>query len=327
MDLAGRPLRVLCEEVGVMADALLHRLLADGAGRSARVDGVLLWACRLRGERFDGPAAELATQALARRCEDGTWPRQYVGEGISGALALARGLGFEHWAPAREIVLRCLTTCVRPEYVGVAESGQPVEAGTRCLGEWGQLLGACVPLLEADPERELRIAAARAVASILNCHYLPGVGLLMEVVDRNGFPFDDHRGSFAHSGAALGAIRTVIEEAGRGSEGKLLHLAAEYLRHHIEAAWGEGIAEACVNGEWSEERLPHTQLAALSALAVLVGYRAGAWEIEWFGRVYACLAVAGEAEPVARLGGLAASAASLAGLVERGGRAPGWLRA
>ena len=324
MELAGRPLQALCEELGAAADALLHRLLAAGAGRSAREDGVLLWACRLRGERFGGAAAELAAQVFARRCADGTWPAQYAGAGISGALALARGLGSAHGVLAREIVLRCLATCMRRDYVGVADSGQPVAAGTRCLGEWAQLLAACGPLLAVSSERELRIAAARAVASILNCHHLPGAGLLVEVVDCNGFPFGDHRGSFAHSGAALDALRAVIEEAGRGSEGKLLQLGAEYLRQHIEAAWDEGIAEACVDEEWSEERPPPTQAAALSALAALVGYRAGAWEIEWFGRIYARFAAASEAEPVARLGGLVASAESLAGLVEREGRAPGW---
>ena len=50
---------------------------------------------------------------------------------------------------------------------------------------------------------------------------------------------------------------------------------------------------------------------ALSALAARVGYRAGAWEIEWFGRIYARCAAAGEAEPGARLGGLAASGSSM----------------
>ena len=324
MELAGRPLGALCEELGVAADALLHRLLAAGVGRSAREDGVLLWACRLRGRRFDGAAAALVAQVLGRRCEDGTWPIQYAGAGISGALALALGLGAAHGVLAREVVLRCLDVCSRSDYIGVADSGQPIVAGTRCLGEWTQLLAACGPLLAVGPERELRIAAARAVASILNCHYLPGAGLLVEVVDRNGFPFGDHRGLFAHSGAALDALRVVIGEAGRGSESKLLQLAAEYLQQHIEAAWDEGVAEAYVDEEWSEKRPPSTQIAALSALAALVSYRAEAWEIEWFGRVYAHFAIADdEAEPIACLSGLVAGAESLAGLVEREGRASG----
>ena len=324
MELAGRPLVMLCEELGVAADVLLHRSLAAGAGRSAREDGILLWACRLRGRRFDGAAVELVAQVLARRCEDGTWPMQYAGAGISGALALARGLGSAHGALAREVVLRCLNMCSRPDYIGVADSGQPVVAGTRCLGEWSQLLAACGPLLAASPDRELRIAAARAVASILNCHYLPSAGLLVEVVDRNGFPFGDHRGLFAHSGAALDALRAVIGEAGRSGESKLLQLAAEYLQQHIEAAWDEGVAEAYVDEDWSEKRPQSTQAAALSALAALVSYRAEAWEIEWFGRVYARFAITDdEVEPVACLSGLVASAESLAGLVEREGYASG----
>lgn len=328
MELAGRPLGALHQELGAAAEGVLDGLLAAGYGRVAHEDGWLLWACRQRGDRYAPAAEQLAAQMVARRAGDGSWPRAYIGAGAGGALALAGGLGPEYGALAREVALQSLVDCDRADYIGVAESGQPVAPGARCLGEWAQILVACGELLRAGAERELQIAAARAVAAIVNYHYHPDLGLLVEVVSGDFFRFDDHRATFVHSGAALKALAALVDEAGRGGEEKLLTLAGDYLRQHLAVAWDPitgGIREVLVGGAWSGEKTKAVQAEALIALAALVGYRGGDWEVEWFGRVYAYLTAGAGVAPLVQLRYLVHCAASLDDLIKRAGHPAEWL--
>ena len=328
MELAGRPLGVLHKELSEAAEGVLDGLLAAGYGRVVEEDGWLLWACRQRGGRYAAAAEQLAAQIVARQVEDGSWPRDYFGAGVCGALALAGGLGKEYGALAREVALKSLADCDRADYVGVVESGQSAAPGARCLGEWAQILVACGELLRAGAERELKIAAARAVAAILNYHYHPDLGLLVEVVSGDFFRFDDQRGTLVHSGAALKALAALVNEAGRGGEEKLLTLAGDYLRQHLDGAWDPvtgGIREALVEGVWNGEKTGAIQAEALIALAALVGYRGGDWEVEWFGRVYDYLTAGAGVAPMVQLRYLVLCAASLDGLIKRDGRPAAWL--
>ena len=54
--------------------------------------------------------------------------------------------------------------------------------GARCLDDWAQVLSVCTRLLHDHADRELQIAAARAVAAILNYHYHPDLGGLLFAV-------------------------------------------------------------------------------------------------------------------------------------------------
>ena len=150
------------------------------------------------------------------------------------------------------------------------------------------MLSACTRLLHARADRALQIAAARAVAAILNYHYHPDLGLLLFAVRRNFFRFDDPWGTCVSSAAALAALTAMLDEAGRRGETHFRALVGRYLRQHIEAAWartGGGIRSACCAGVWSAEKPGAVQAAALGALATLHRYQGGDWEAEWLARV------------------------------------------
>ena len=160
--------------------------------------------------------------------------------------------------------------------------------GARCLDDWAQVLGVCTRLLHVRADRELQIAAARAVAAILNYHYHPDLGGVLFAVRGDFFRFDEYWGTCVYSEAALAALTAMLDEASRRGETHLRALAGRYLRQHVEAAWDPiegGIRREYSVDVWSAEKPGNVQAAAVGALATLHRYQGGDWEAEWLGRV------------------------------------------
>ena len=270
----------MAERIAEAAVKAVEALLAGGTGASALRDGQLLWSL---AHLWDQPRyrmlAEQVAEGSERTEEDGA------------ALALAEGLAAcGYWERARTLVLQNLARCDAADCVGDSPGGQPMPKGARCLDDWAQVLSVCTRLLHTRADHELQIAAARAVAAILNYHYHPDLGLLLFVVRHDFFRFDDHWGICVHSEAALAALTAVLDEAGRRGETHLIALAGRYLRQHVEAAWdpGEGgVRSMCSAGVWSVEKLGAIQTAAIGALATLHRYQSGDWEAAWLDRVRA----------------------------------------
>ena len=267
----------MAERIAEVAAKSVEALLTGGTGASALRDGQLLWVlAHLQDQSRYRMLAEQVAEGSERREDDGT--------AVRGAFALAEGLAAcGYWERARTLVLQSLARCDAADYVGESPA-----KGTRCLDEWAQVLSACTRLLHDRADRELQIAAARAVAAILNYHYHPDLGLLLFAIRRDFFHFDDHWGTYVHSEAALAALTAVLDEAGCRGETSLGALAGRYLRQHLEAAWDPvagGIRSACNAGVWSAEKPGAVQAEAIGALATLHRYQGGDWEVEWLDRV------------------------------------------
>jgi hypothetical protein len=245
-----------------------------------------------------------------------------------GLGAYGAAIGEEGYCElARAVALRGLERCDGTDYVGTSGGGEQAPAGARCLGDWAQILRLCNQLLARQPDRQLQIAAARAVASILNYHCDRESFLLHEVVDRDFFPAGGSWNRYVHSGAALAALTGLLDEAARCREERLLHLVARYLRAHLEAAWDveEGGVRGARAEEWSLAKPVEVQEEALVALAALVEYRGAEWEVEWFGRIHGHVAGIAKSDPLARLRRLVRCEGSLSRLVGRAGRPADWL--
>ena len=263
--------------IAAAAAKSVEALLVGGTGASALRDGQLLWSlAHLR----DQPRYRMLAEQVAEGSERSEW----VEDAVRGSLALAEGLAAcGYWERARTLVLQSLARCDAADC-----GGESTPKGARCLDEWAQVLSVGTRLLHVRADRELQIAAARAVAAILNYHYHPDLGLLLFVVRRDFFRFDDHWGTCVYSEAALAALTALLDEAGRRGETRFIALAGRYLRQHVEAAWDPaagGIRSAYRAGVWSAEKPNSVQAAAVGALATLHGYWGGDWEAAWLDRV------------------------------------------
>lgn len=272
----------MTEQIAAAAAQSVKALLASSAGASVRRDGQLLWSL---AHLWDQPRY----RTLAEQVAEGRERRVADSAAVCDVLSLAEGLAAcGYWERARTLVLHSLARCDAADYSGESPRGQPMPQGARGLGEWAQVLSACTRLLHARADRALQIAAARAVAAILNYHYHPDLGLLLFAVRRDFFRFDDGWGTCVYSEAALAALTALLDEAGRRGEPPLCAVAGRYLRQHIAAAWDPGtggIRSAYRAGVWSAEKPGAVQAAAAGALATLCRYQEGAWEAEWLERV------------------------------------------
>lgn len=272
----------MAEQIAAAAAQSVKALLAGGAGASALRDGQLLWSlAHLR----DQPRYRM----LAEQVAEGSERRAYDQAAVRGVLSLAEGLAAcGYWERARTLVLHSLARCDSADYMGASPEGQPMPPRARTLDEWAQVLSAGTRLLHTRADRALQIAAARAVAAILNYHYHPDLGLLLFAVRRDFFRFDDGWGTCVYSEAALAALTAMLDEAGRRGETPLCAVVGRYLRQHVEAAWDPvagGIRSAYRAGVWSAEKPGAVQAAAVGALATLCRYQGGTWEAEWLERV------------------------------------------
>ena len=121
---------------------------------------------------------------LAEQVAEDSRSGECDGAAVCDSLALAEGLAvYGYWERARTLVLQSLARCDAADYVG-----ESMPRGTRCLNDWAQVLSVCTRLLYTRADRELQIAAARAVAAILNYHYHPDSGLLLFAVRRDFLP-------------------------------------------------------------------------------------------------------------------------------------------
>lgn len=272
----------MTEQIVAAAAQSVKALLAGSAGANVRRDGQLLWSL---AHLWDQPRYRM----LAEQVAEGRERRVVDSAAVCDVLALAEGLAAcGYWERARTLVLHSLARCDAADYSGESPQGQPMPQGARGLGEWAQVLSACTRLLHARADRALQIAAARAVAAILNYHYHPDLGLLLFAVRRDFFRFDDGWGTCVYSEAALAALTALLDEAGRRSETPLCGVAGRYLRQHVVAAWDPGaggIRNAYRTGVWSAEKPGAVQAAAVGALATLCRYQKGTWEAEWLERV------------------------------------------
>ena len=264
----------IAEAAAKSVEALLR---LERSRKSALRDGQLLWSL---AHLQDQPRYRMLAEQVAEGCGSD----ECSGAGVRGSLALAEGLAAcGYWARARTLALQSLARCDAADYVG-----ESTPKGARCLGDWAQVLSAGTRLLHTRADRELHIAAARAVAAILNYHYHPDLGLLLFAVRRDFFRFDDHWGTCVHSAAALAALTAMLDEAGRRGETRLIALTGRYLRQHVEAAWDPvagGIRSAYRVGVWSAEKPGAIQAAAVGALATLHRYQGGDWEAVWLEQV------------------------------------------
>ena len=267
------------ERIAEAAAKSVEALLADDAGTSALRDGQLLWSL---SHLWDQPRYRRLAEQVAEGCERDE-------ASVRGSLALAGGLAAcGYWEQARTLVLQSLARCDSSDYVGESPEGQPMPKGARCLDDWAQVLSVCTRLLHVRADRELQIAAARAVAAILNYHYHPDLGGLLFAIRGDFFHFDEYWGTCVYSEAALAALTAMLDEAGRRGETHLCALAGRYLRQHVEAAWEPtegGIRREYSVGVWSAEKSGVVQAAAVGALATLHRYQGGDWEAEWLERV------------------------------------------
>ena len=186
----------------------------------------------------------------------------------------------------------------------------------------------CIHLLRQRADREVQIAAARAVAAMLNYHYQPDLGLMVELTSRDFFLYDDERASYVHGKGALAALGGLMAEAERGKEEKLITLVGRYLRQHLETAWDPvdgGLRDEFVDGTWAVVKSVEVQGEALVALAALVACRGGDWEMEWFGRVYEYWLKCERSVSPVGLCQTVDCVVWLAGLLERDGRSVDWL--
>lgn len=272
----------MTEPIAEAAAQSVKVLLAGGTGASALRDGQLLWSL---SHLWDQPRYRM----LAEQVAEGSERRVHDRAAVRGSLALAEGLAAcGYWDRARTLVLHGLARCDAADYSGESPRGQPMPQGARSLDEWAQVLSACTRLLHTRADRALQIAAARAVAAILNYHYHPDLGLLLFAVRRDFFRFDDGWGTCVYSEAALAALTAILDEAGRRGETSLGVVAGRYLRQHLEAAWDPvagGIRSAYRAGVWSAEKPGTVQAAAVGALATSRRYQEGAREAAWLERV------------------------------------------
>ena len=269
----------MTERIAEAAAKSVEALLADGTGVSALRDGQLLWSL---SHLWDQPRY----RRLAEQVAEGSERDEAA---VRGSLVLAEGLAAcGYWEQARTLVLGSLARCDAADYVGESPEGQPMPKGARCLDDWAQVLSVCTRLLHVRDDRELQIAAARAVAAILNYHYHPDLGGVLFAVRGDFFHFDEYWGTCVYSEAALAALTAILDEAGRRGETYLRALAGRYLRQHVEAAWDPiegGIRREYSVGVWSAEKPGAVQAAAVGALATLHRYQGGDWEAEWLERV------------------------------------------
>ena len=267
----------MTERIAEAAAKSVEALLTSGA--SALRDGQLLWSL---SHLWDQPRYRRLAEEVAEGSE-------CDGAAVRGSLALAEGLvACGYWERARMLVLQSLARCDAADYIGESPEGQPMPKGARCLNDWAQVLSACTHLLHSRDDRELQIAAARAVAAILNYHYHPDLGGVLFAVRGDFFHFDDPWGTCVYSASALAALTAMLDEAGRRGETHLSALAGRYLRQHVEAAWNPatgGIRSVYCAGVWSAEKPGAVQAAAVGALATLHRYQGGDWEAEWLERV------------------------------------------
>ena len=267
------------ERIAEVAAKSVEALLADDAGTSAFRDGQLLWSL---SHLWDQPRYRRLAEQVAEgsECDEAA---------VRGSLVLAEGLAAcGYWERARTLVLQSLARCDAADYVGESPEGQPMPKGARCLDDWAQVLSVCTRLLHVRADRELQIAAARAVAAILNYHYLPDLGGLLFAVRGDFFRFDEYWGTCVYSEASLAALTALLDEAARRGETHLSALTGRYLRQHVEAAWNPatgGIRREYSLGVWSDERPGAVQAAAVCALATLHRYQGGDWEAAWLERV------------------------------------------
>ncbi|HIG52729.1 MAG TPA: hypothetical protein EYQ18_01845 [Candidatus Handelsmanbacteria bacterium] len=317
--------------------------MKDDKGGDVRRDGQLLAALAgwspLRGPNPQAVVLEqLAEQSVAVSLPNGNEQSEYFGVGIGGILYLAAGLASfagqgenrrgVYWQRARELVLYSLDRSDKSGYIGQTQRGITTTDGARCLGDWAQILSVCIHLLRQRADREVHIAAARAVAAMLNYHYQPDLGLMVELTSREFFLYDDERASYVHGRGALAALGGLMAEAERGKEEKLITLVGRYLRQHLEVAWDPvdgGLRDEYVDGTWAAGKSAEVQGEALVALAVLVSCRGGDWEMEWFGRVYEYWLKCERLESPLGLCQTVDCVVWLAGLLERDGRSVDWL--
>ena len=332
LQLAGKPLATLRRELAAEVVELTTLLSAGEYGEDAHRDGqrlaLMADSVILTGQDTHVDAAErLAMHIAATDFAEGIPQGGYLGIGVQGILFLAGGLAVQsqctgsgeslHWQRAREFALRSLALADRPDYIGTRQRGNPTTDGARCLGDWAQILTVCTCLLRQRDDRQLKIAAARAVAAIINCHYHPDIGLLLELTSREFYPFADDRATYVHSGAALAGLVGLLVEAQRGSEEKLLKLSGRYLRQHLEAAWDPvdgGLRDEYKRGRWSAAKSAEVQALALQALSVLLACECGGWQVEWFNRVYMHRVYCERSESLGRLHAALGCAANLAAM-------------
>ncbi len=267
------------ERIAEVAAKSVEALLAGGTGTSALRDGQLLWSL---SHLWDQPRYRRLVEQVAES-------REHDEAAVRDSLALAEGLAAcGYWERARTLVLQSLARCDAADYIGESPEGQPMPKGARCLDDWAQVLSVCTRLLHVRAHRELQIAAARAVAAILNYHYHPDLGGVLFAVRGDFFRFDEYWGTCVYSEAALAALTALLDEAGRRRETHLSALAGRYLHQHVEAAWDPtegGIRREYSGDVWSAEKPGNVQAAAVGALATLHRYQGGDWEAEWLERV------------------------------------------
>ncbi len=269
----------MTERIIEAAAKSVETLLADGTGTSALRDGQLLWSL---SHLWDQPRYRGLAEQVAEN-------REHDEAAVRDSFALAEGLAAcGYWERARTLVLQSLARCDAADYIGESPEGQPMPKGARCLDDWAQVLSVCTRLLHDHADRELQIAAARAVAAILNYHYHPDLGGVLFAVRGDFFHFDEYWGTCVYSEAALAALTAMLDEAGRRGETHLRALVGRYLRQHVEAAWDPiagGIRREYSADVWSAEKPGNVQAAAVGALATLHRYQGGDWEAEWLERV------------------------------------------
>lgn len=244
----------------------------------------------------------------------GHWPRNLsrIGEALSepandvyGNLFVAEGFAEysiasgqeEYWEKAKGMILRCVETYDREEYlpeIGQTYLGPEARpfAGARILGHWMVLLRASTQMLRTTDDVELRNLSDRCVDAILNHHHNPAFDLTNELINHDLSRPKNEYARLVYTGHSIETLWMLMDEALRRRDETLFEEAARRFKRHVEVAWDDvygGVFRNLQDVEanvWSLDKVLWAQEEVLIG-ALMILERAGAdWAEELFERMY-----------------------------------------
>jgi mannose/cellobiose epimerase-like protein (N-acyl-D-glucosamine 2-epimerase family) len=244
----------------------------------------------------------------------GHWPRNLSREGeptsepasdIYGNLFVAEGLAEysvasgkdEYWEKAKRMVLRCVETYDREDYlpeIGRTYLGPDARPfpGARILGHWMVLLRASTQMLRNRQDAELSKLADRCVDAILNYHHNPDFDLTNELIDPDLTRPNNEYARLVYTGHAIETLWMLMDEALRRQDETLFEEAARRFRRHVEVAWDDVYGGVFRNLQdvdanvWSLDKVLWAQEEVLIGALMMLEQTGAPWAEEIFAKMY-----------------------------------------
>lgn len=206
-------------------------------------------------------AARLAREFLVRNCRDakGYWISKFTRDGkklepstnIYGDIYMVLGLAEYYKAAgnradldlAIESAYGVMERVVSPAYQHLAGHGASHEPGTKRLGTWQHFLSALTPLLRHTQDDGIDNIARMCVRNIMERHYRPEYGVMLEHLDDRFEPFrpDPQQKHRIVSGwHSIQAAWMSMEEALRRNHPRMFRDALAMGRRTMEKCWVDG---------------------------------------------------------------------------------------